>query len=42
MISFGPTLRSVHAPGERLELATVDRFVKLLQDVIETVAEETK
>lgn len=34
MISFGPTLRGVHAPGERLELASVDKFVKLLEDVV--------
>ena len=34
MISFGPTLRGVHAPGERMELASLDRFVKLLDDVV--------
>lgn len=34
MISFGPTLRGVHAPGERLELASLDKFVMLLEDVI--------
>lgn len=34
MISFGPTLRGVHAPGERLELASMDKFVKLLEDVV--------
>lgn len=34
MISFGPTLRGVHAPGEKLELASMDRFVKLLDDVV--------
>ena len=34
MISFGPTLRGVHAPGERLELASLDKFVKLLEDVV--------
>ena len=34
MISFGPTLRGVHAPGERLELASMDRFVQLLTDVV--------
>lgn len=26
MISFGPTLRGVHSPDERLEIATVDKF----------------
>ena len=34
MISFGPTLRGVHAPGERLELASLDKFVALLSDLI--------
>lgn len=34
MISFGPTLRGVHAPGERLELASLDKFRKLLEEVI--------
>lgn len=34
MISFGPTLRGVHAPGERLELASMDKFVKLLEEVV--------
>ncbi len=30
MISFGPTLRGVHAPGERLDLASLDKFTLLL------------
>jgi dipeptidase D len=34
MISFGPTIRGVHAPGERLDLASVDKFNKLLEYVI--------
>ncbi|MBQ9309993.1 MAG: beta-Ala-His dipeptidase [Bacteroidales bacterium] len=34
MISFGPTLRGVHAPGEKLELASMDRFEALLDDVV--------
>lgn len=33
MISFGPTLRGVHAPGEKMELASLDKFVKHLEDV---------
>ncbi len=36
MISFGPTLRGVHAPGERLDLKSLDKFVALLDDVIMT------
>ena len=34
MISFGPTLRCVHAPGEKLELTTLPKFVELLKDVV--------
>ena len=34
MISFGPTLRGVHAPGEKMELASLDKFVALLEDVV--------
>lgn len=34
MISFGPTLRGVHAPGERLDLASLDKFVLLLEDIV--------
>ena len=34
MITFGPTLRGVHAPGERLELASLDKFVAHLVDVV--------
>ncbi len=34
MISFGPTLREVHAPGERLDLASLEKFVKLLEKVV--------
>ena len=34
MISFGPTLRGVHAPGEKLELASLDKFTDHLIDVV--------
>lgn len=34
MISFGPTLRGVHAPGEKLDLASNEKFVKHLADVV--------
>ena len=33
MISFGPTLLKVHTPGEKMDLASVDKFVALLVDV---------
>jgi dipeptidase D len=35
MISFGPTIRGAHSPDERLEIATVDKFWKL---ILETLA----
>lgn len=34
LISFGPTLRGVHAPGEKLELASLDKFTAHLEDVV--------
>lgn len=34
MISFGPTLRGVHAPGEKLELASLDKFARHLEAVV--------
>lgn len=34
MVSFGPTLRGVHAPGEKLDLASLDKFCKLLGEVV--------
>lgn len=34
MISFGPTLRGVHAPGEKLQLESLDKFAKHLTDVV--------
>lgn len=37
MVSFGPTLRGVHSPDERLEIATVDKFWKLLVEVVKTI-----
>ncbi len=40
MISFGPTLRGVHAPGERLDLKSLDKFVLFLDDVIRDFTEE--
>jgi dipeptidase D len=34
MISFGPTLRGVHSPDERINIETVDKFWRLLVDVV--------
>ena len=38
MISFGPTLKGVHAPGERLDLKSLDKFVVFLDDVLASYA----
>ena len=37
MVSFGPTLRGVHSPDERLEIATIPKFWDLLADILKKV-----
>ena len=37
MISFGPTLRDVHSPDERINIETVEKFWKHLVDIIQNV-----
>ncbi len=37
MISFGPTMRGVHSPDERLEVASVERFWRYLVAVLMAV-----
>ena len=37
MISFGPTLRDVHSPDERINIETVDKFWKHLLDIIKHI-----
>lgn len=37
MVSIGPTLRGVHSPDERLEISTVDKFWKLLLEILRTI-----
>jgi dipeptidase D len=37
MVSFGPTLRGVHAPGEKLEIASVEKFAALLEEIIKNL-----
>ena len=34
MVSFGPTLRGVHSPDERMLIPTVDKFWRHLLDVL--------
>lgn len=40
MVSFGPTLRGVHSPDEKMHIPAVANFYKHLVAVIEKVAEE--
>lgn len=37
MISFGPTMRDVHSPNERLEIATVDLWWQHLLEILKSV-----
>ena len=37
MISFGPTLKAVHSPDERAEIATVEKFWQLLLEVLKRI-----
>ena len=39
MISFGPTLRDVHSPNERLEIATVDLWWRHLLEILKNVTD---
>jgi dipeptidase D len=37
MISFGPTLRGVHSPDEKIHIESVSKFWKHLKDVLESI-----
>jgi dipeptidase D len=37
MVSFGPTIRGAHSPDERISIETVDKFWKLLVDVLKNI-----
>lgn len=37
MVSFGPTLRGVHSPDERMEIVTVEKWWKHLLDVLKNI-----
>jgi dipeptidase D len=37
MVSIGPTLRGVHAPGEKLDLASLEKFRKLLVEMVKNI-----
>lgn len=40
MISFGPDIRGAHAPGERVEIASVERCWQLLKAVLRALADD--
>lgn len=37
MVSFGPTLRGVHSPDERMDISTVRKFWDLLLEILRTI-----
>jgi dipeptidase D len=42
MISIGPTIRGAHSPDERMEINSVDKFWKLMLDILKSVPDNTK
>ncbi len=38
MISFGPTLKGVHSPDEKIEIASVEKFWKFLSELLPKLA----
>lgn len=40
IVSFGPTIRGAHAPGEAVEISTVDRCWALLRAILVELAEQ--
>ena len=38
MVSFGPEIRGAHAPGERVQIASVERFWRLLRAVLDDLS----
>ena len=37
MISFGPTLRGVHSPDERMHIPSVEKFWRHLLDILKNI-----
>ena len=42
MVSFGPTLRGVHSPSEKMHIPAVERFWQQLKRILEKVADMKK
>ena len=40
MISFGPTLRGVHSPKEKMHIPAVAKFWTYLTSILETIAKK--
>ena len=40
MISFGPTIRFPHSPDEKVHVASVESFYRLLKNVLEAIVEK--
>ena len=38
MVSFGPTLKDIHSPGEKANIESVASFYRLLKDIITTLS----
>ena len=38
MVSFGPTLKDIHSPNEKANIASVAEFWKLLTDILRRLA----
>ena len=38
MISFGPTIRGAHSPAERVDIASVETFYRLLGNTLTALA----
>lgn len=39
MVSFGPTLKDIHSPGEKANIKSVEEFYKLLGEILKRLAE---
>jgi dipeptidase D len=42
MISYGPTMKGVHSPSERLEISTVGKFWALTLDILQKIANQNR
>lgn len=38
MVSFGPTLKDIHSPGEKANIKSVEEFYKLLSEILKRLA----